>query len=189
MASRAISTITIVDSHGVSWKGKLPHAHRLLYAIPESSRLPDLRAVVANHGTASRSADTVDFARWSNVLRVEPLKLDIQVIRVNSLLGRQLQPIGERIIPILHQLVEFLSDSKRPALLRPPISQKGGKPVFKMVADAAQYIFIGGRLEPPNTRVFAMVLHQPEAQSSRQWIEQEDSNVDPLIADQVRCIP
>src|SRR2546430_315094 len=125
MASRAISTVTIVDSRGVSWKGKLRHAHRLLYAIPESSRLPDLRAVVANHGTASRSADTVDFARWSNVLRVEPLKLDIQVIRVNSLLGCQLQPIGEGIVPILYKLLEFLSNSQRPAMLRPSISQKG----------------------------------------------------------------
>src|SRR5437879_7648476 len=70
IASRAISLVTIVDPKGVSWKGKLRYAHRLLDAIPESSPFPNLRAVVANRRTGAWSADTVDLARWGNVLRV-----------------------------------------------------------------------------------------------------------------------
>src|SRR6266478_51466 len=88
IASRAISAVTIVDAHGVARKGKLRYAHRLLDAIPESSRLPNLRAVAANHRTTAWSTDTDDLARRSNVLRVEPLKLGIQVIRVDSFLRR-----------------------------------------------------------------------------------------------------
>ncbi len=123
------------------------------------------------------------------MLRVEPIKLDIQVIRVNSFLRRQLQSIGEGIVPILHELLEFLSHSQLRALLCPPISQKGGKPIFEMVAEAAQSVFIGGRLEPPNTGVFVLLLNQSEAQRPGQGIKQDHSDVDPLIADQIRRVP
>src|SRR5438034_15581 len=78
--------------------------------------------------------------------------------------------------------------SQSPALLTLPISQKGGKPVFEMVAEATKDIFIGARLEPPNPCVFVLLLNEPEAQCSGQGIKQLNSNVDPLIADQIRRI-
>ncbi len=93
------------------------------------------------------------------------------------------------MVPILHELLEFLSHGRRPVLFRPPVSQKRGKPVFEVIAEAAQYVLIGSGLEPPDARVLVLVLNQPEAQRSGQGIKQDHSNVDPLIADQVRRVP
>src|SRR5437016_5236011 len=182
---RAVSAVTVVDSHGVPWKGKFRYAHRLLDAIPEPGRLPYLRAIVANCGPIAWGTHTGDLARRSDVLGVEPLQLDIQVIRVDSFLRCQLQAIGERIIPILDESLESLSNSQRSAVLRLPVLQKGRKPVFEMVAEAAKDIFISGRLEPANTRIFVLLLNEAEAQRSGQRIKQQNSNVDPFIADQI----
>ena len=43
------------------------------------------------------------------------------------LFGRQLQSIGEGLVPILDEHLKFLSHGKCPALFRPPIPQKGSK--------------------------------------------------------------
>jgi hypothetical protein len=40
-----------------------------------------------------------------------------------------------------------------------------------MVAETAQYVFISGGVEPPNSRVFVLLLNQPEAQLSGQGIK------------------
>src|SRR5467141_4703283 len=54
-------------------------------------------------------------------------------MRVDSFLRRQLQSIGEGLVPILDEHLKFLSHGKCPALFRPPIPQKGSQPIFEII--------------------------------------------------------
>src|SRR6266700_3110634 len=102
VAARAVSPITVVKPHRISRKGKVRHANRFFEPVPKPARLPHLRAVVSDHGAAAGGSDAGGLARRRYMVCVQPVKFDVQVIRVDTFLWCQLHSIRQRIVPILH---------------------------------------------------------------------------------------
>ncbi len=120
---------------------------------------------------------------------VQPVKFDVQVIRVDTFLRRQLHSIRQRIVPILYESLQLLSRIHLWTMLGPHVLQIACEAVLEMVPEFTKRVFIGSRLKPSNSGVFVLLLNQPQAQCAGEGIEQHHPDVDPFVADQIRGVP
>src|SRR5262249_6111288 len=87
---RSCATVRIIDSHGVTWKREVGHAHRLFYLFPETRFVPDLRTIVSNRSPASRCANANRIPLKTNMLGIETVCLSLQVFSIDAALRTQL---------------------------------------------------------------------------------------------------
>ena len=57
-----------------------------------------------------------------------------------------------------------------------------------MIAELPDCIFVGRRLQSPNSRILVLILDHTEAQVAGNRIEKQNADVDPFVADQVRGV-
>src|SRR5258707_9043362 len=127
------------------------------------------------------------------MVRVQALCLRVQVAGVHALLRRQLQRVRKRLIPLSQKFQPVHAGLPVPRLLRRSISVEQlrcrRKPVLQIVAQSPQQFFIRPRVQPPYARVLFRLLDQPHPPLAVRRIENQNADIHPLVAHQVRRVP